>query len=131
MVEASHLFKTKTWKGRTIVVKCIDGQVSLPLEKLNDCGRYFKDAFDESDETIVELDLGQGQMHVQCPQWAMERIIEFTELTANFTSVIAQPLRNKQSMLHITTPSIAKFADSFVDPDQLCHLILLANIFNN
>ena len=95
MVEQLHVIKPKVWKGRTIVVKCVDGQVSLPLEKLNDCGRYFRDAFDESDETIVELDLGLGQMHVQCPQWAMERIIEFTELTANFTPVIAQPLRNK------------------------------------
>ncbi len=62
---------------------------------------------------------------------AMERIIEFTELTANFTPVIPQPIRNKDSMLLNTTPSIAAFADSFQDPEDLCHMILLANVFDN
>ena len=104
MVEAAHLFQKKVWGGRQILVKCIDGEVSLPLEKLNDCGKYFKDAFDESDDSIVELDLGHGQIHVPCPQWAIQRIIEFTELTAHFIPSIPQPLRNKSSMLHNTTP---------------------------
>ena len=67
MVESTHLFKNKVWGGRQIKVICIDGEVSLPLDKLNDCGRYFKDAFDESDESNVELDLGHGQIHVPCP----------------------------------------------------------------
>ena len=86
------------------------------------------------DSSEVSLDLST-EPPVPITKALLEKAFEFTDLTVGFTPQIPKPLRNKSSMLQVTAPALANYAESFSkvadDYEALSHMILIANFLNN
>ena len=95
-------------------------------------GQYFKDCLEDSSETVLDL---SKLPPVQITIVLMSRALEFTELTKGYQVSIQKPLRNVKTMLQVTTPAVANFAESFGklsdDYETLAHMLLMANFLNN
>ena len=120
------------WDGADITVTCSDGTVVAKKSKLMATGGFFVNVLEDSDETTVDI---SQEPSVKIPVKLLQKALEFTELTCGFKPAIQKPLRTKQTMYQVTSPALARFADSFEkmedDFETLSHMLLVADYLDN
>ena len=75
--------------------------------------------------------MDQRDAQVKITLRVLDLVLRFADLARGFAPKISQPLKNKDHMIQVTTQVFADFADSIVDPDELAHMILASNYFQN
>ena len=115
--------------GPTIKVVCEDGDFQLPLAQLLRCGGTLADIHETSDnKSEVVL---RGITIPRITTRAFTSLAKYAQLTEHFLPQLAKPLKSLENMYRVTAPVFAEFAESFVDSEELCYMILVANYVNN